>query len=103
MHLLAAFAACLLPVVAWSQPSFTSRFVHSTTIKLGNSAALYERLADSSAARPALHLRPGEYVVLLGVGARHWLIVSRSYRDTPNTRTTYYMHQQEATAIEIAR
>jgi hypothetical protein len=89
MHLLAAFAACLLPVVAWSQPASTSRFVHSTTSKLGNSAALYERLADS-AARPALplHLRPGEYVVLLGVEAPHWLIVSRSYRDTPNTRTT---------------
>ena len=103
MRLPSTFAAFLLPVVAWSQPSSTSRFIHSTTIKLGNPASLYERLADSSAARPALHLRPGEYVVLLGMGAPHWLIVSRSYRDTPNTSTTYYMRQREARAIEIVQ
>jgi hypothetical protein len=102
MRLLPTFAACLLPIAAWSQPSFTARFTHSTTIKLGNSAVLYERLADSPAARPALHLRPGEYVVLLGVGAPHWFIVSRSYRNTPNTSTNYYMRQREANALEIA-
>jgi hypothetical protein len=65
MHLLTILTALFLPVVAWSQPSFTSRFIHSTTIKLSSTALLYERLADSSAVRPALHLRPGEHVVML--------------------------------------
>jgi hypothetical protein len=100
MHLSPAFLALLLPIVAWSQPSFTSRFIHSTTIKLSSSASLYEHLADSSATRPALHLCPGEYVVLLGTGAPHWFIVSRSYRDTPNASTNYYMRQSEAKALE---
>ncbi|MFD1874302.1 hypothetical protein [Hymenobacter bucti] len=103
MHLLIAFAAFLLPVAAWSQPSFTTRFIHSTTIKLSNSALLYERLADSAAARPALQLRPGEHVVLLGMGAPHWLLVNRSYRDTPNTSITYYLREREARGVEITR
>jgi hypothetical protein len=101
MSLLVTFAVFLLPVVAWSQPSFTTRFIHSTTIKLSSSALLYERLADSSAAHPALHLRPGEHAVLLGMGAPHWFIVSRSYRDTPNTSTTYYLREREARGVEI--
>lgn len=87
--------------MAWSQPSFTSRFIHSTTIRLSSGALLYERLADSSATRPALHLRPGEHVVILGMGAPHWLIVNRCYRDTPNTTTNYYLREQEAQGAEI--
>jgi hypothetical protein len=100
MRLLPAFIILLLPGMAWSQSSYTS-FVHSTTIRLREPAALYEHLADSSAARPALHLRPGEYVVLLGVAAPKWFVVSRSYRDTPNTSISYFMREKEATILEI--
>jgi hypothetical protein len=101
MPLLAILAAFFLPVAAWSQPSFTSRFIHSTAIQLSSGALLYERLADSSAVRPALHLRPGEHVVILGMGAPHWFIVNRSYRDTPNTTTNYYLREREVEGIEI--
>lgn len=103
MRMLVILVAFLLPVAAWSQPSFTSRFIHSMTIRLSGSALLYERLADSAAARPALHLRPGEHVVLLGMGAPHWLLVNRSHRDTPNTSITYYLRERDARGIEITR
>jgi hypothetical protein len=100
MRLLPAFMALLLPGMAWSQSSYTS-FVHSTTIRLRAPAALYEHLADSSAARPALHLRPGECVVVLGVAAPNWFVVTRSYRDTPNTSISYFMRVKEAVVLEI--
>jgi hypothetical protein len=100
MRLLPAFMVLLLPGMAYSQSSYTS-FVHSMTIRLREPVALYEHLADSSAARLALHLRPGEYVVLLGVAAPKWFVVSRSYRDTPNIRINYFMREKEAIILEI--
>jgi hypothetical protein len=99
MRLLPTFIVLLLPGMAWSQSSYTN-FVHSTTIRLREPAVLYEHLADSSA-RPALHLRPGEYVVLLGTAIPHWFVVSRSYRDTLNTSISYFMREKEATILEI--
>jgi hypothetical protein len=100
MRLLPTFMALLLPGMAWSQTSCTS-LVHSTTIRLRAPAALYEHLAESSAARSALHLRPDEYVVLVGVASPNWFVVSRSYRDTPNTSISYFMRKKEATILEI--